>query len=137
MYSRIKATPDCQISSPSYQVNSLNFDSEKISVITPQDHLNFTCLTFSVVCYDKKRRKMPPQQYVALYQKICIFRPCSSDPVSTPTRKAPAPPPRSDSHPFSEFRDPKSGKFSFDDDSDLPQHSDLLNISRQILFFKT
>ena len=31
----IKAAPDCQISSPSYQVNSLNFDSEKNSVITP------------------------------------------------------------------------------------------------------
>ncbi len=41
----LKATPDCQISSPSYQVNSLNFDSEKMSVITPYDHLKCSCLS--------------------------------------------------------------------------------------------
>ncbi len=37
----------CQISSPSYQFNSLNFDSEKISATTLWDHLNCIC---DIIC---------------------------------------------------------------------------------------
>ncbi len=36
----IKAAPGYQKSSPSYKFNSLNFDSEKLSVETLWDHLN-------------------------------------------------------------------------------------------------
>ena len=41
IYSYIKVAPDCQKSSTSYKFNSLNFDSEKISVITVWNHLKF------------------------------------------------------------------------------------------------
>ncbi len=35
----MKATHGCKKSSPSYQFNSLKFDSEKLLVTTPWDHL--------------------------------------------------------------------------------------------------
>ncbi len=38
--SSLKAAPGCQKSSPSYQFNSLNFDSKKLSVRSVEDHLN-------------------------------------------------------------------------------------------------
>ena len=38
----IKAAPVCQKSSPSYQVNGLNFDFKKISMRSVEDHLNFS-----------------------------------------------------------------------------------------------
>ncbi len=41
--SYIKAAPGSLKSCPSYKFNSLNFDSEKISVITPWDHLKIKC----------------------------------------------------------------------------------------------
>ncbi len=40
IYSNIKAACGCQKSPPSYQFNSLNIDSKKISVRSVEDHLN-------------------------------------------------------------------------------------------------
>ncbi len=44
----IKAAPGCQKSPPSYQFNSLNFDSKKIAVRSVEDHLNR--LSLSLIC---------------------------------------------------------------------------------------
>ncbi len=46
--SYIKAAPGCQKSCPSYKFNSLNFDSEKISVTTPWDHLKGNMWVYSL-----------------------------------------------------------------------------------------
>ncbi len=48
---RLKAAPGHQKSCPSYKFNSLNFDSEKISVITPWDHLKASLGKLTVHLY--------------------------------------------------------------------------------------
>ncbi len=68
--SYIKAAHCCQKSSPSYQFNSLNFDSKKLSVTSVWDHLNDLFLRV----IGAKTYLSVLQQFPDGSMKICKYR---------------------------------------------------------------
>ena len=86
IYSPIKATHGCKKSSPSYQFNSLKFDSKKLFMTAMWDRINsgesyycpgdsqFYChdLTFSLFISQNARSLLSRQGYTSLSQNLPV-----------------------------------------------------------------